>query len=227
MLFLCIFSFCYACHITLTASAFTDKGSYSYNSGKGPLHSQAVLLCGVSECFSVPCKDASFFPDSPHTLFSTKGVCLCCLTWSSMRGAGVHFTRLVWNPLRVSDTCTFWGNPALGHSGLSLSVYSPVNYLTIPSCNLKPYPAKLDVIKDKAICQFWQTQYTLILTNCFSSVMHIFYLFYILFYFPLPTFSLLRMHKMLLPTCKLWFYFACVCVSWMWICSWNCPAYYS
>ena len=47
---LCIFCLCHPRHINLTTSAFTDKGSYSYNSGKSPLHLQAVLLYGVFSC---------------------------------------------------------------------------------------------------------------------------------------------------------------------------------
>lgn len=43
---------CHLSHVNLTTSAFTDKGSY--NSGKAPLHSQAVLFYvmpyGASEC---------------------------------------------------------------------------------------------------------------------------------------------------------------------------------
>lgn len=77
---------------------------------------------------------------------SKKGACFCCLKWIWMWGAVVRFTPLVWNPLRASDTCTLQGTRDLGHSGLSLSVYSHVNYLTIPSCNPQPYSAELHSI---------------------------------------------------------------------------------
>lgn len=125
------------CHINLTASAFTDKGSY--NSGKAPLHSQAVLLYGASEC-SVLLKDMFLYLDCPPPFHA----CFCCLTWISMHWAGVNFTPLVWNSLgsrhvhsRESD---------FAHSDLSLFVYSPVKYLTIPPSNPQPYPAKLHSI---------------------------------------------------------------------------------
>ena len=117
---LCIFCLCHPRHINLTTSAFTDKGSYSYNSGKSPLHLQVVLLYGVFSCPLQWCILMPWF----STPFSMKCACFCYLTWISVWGAGVNLTPLVWNPLRVSDTCKLQGNRFRTQWSLPLCVFT-------------------------------------------------------------------------------------------------------
>lgn len=176
---LCKFCFCHACHINLTASAFTDKGSYSYNSGKGPLHSQAVLLYGASECS---------LSMHPYALilrpFPMKGASLCYLTWYSMSGIWCKYHTAC---LKSTQGIRHVHTPGKQRFRTQWSLP-----LCIFTCELSHNPIlQPKTVSCKAWCsknpgQSWQTQYTFILTTCFSSVMHIFFYYFARYhYFPL------------------------------------------
>lgn len=125
-----------------TASAFTDKGSYSYNSGKGPLHLQAVLLYGASECSPVLLKRCILVPwlSAP---FSMKGACFCCLDFSVMSWCTFYTTCL--KSTHCSRHVHTPGKERF-RSQWSLPLCLPVRYLTIPPCNPQLYPEKLHSI---------------------------------------------------------------------------------
>jgi len=120
-----IFCVCPACHINCTASAFTDKGSYSYNSGKAP--PSAALRSSVSSVFSCAPQRriiVAWFSNPVH--LSHEG-CMSLLTWSLMRGAGVELLHHIQGLGHMH---------APGKQGLRTQWSPPhVNYLTMSSCN--------------------------------------------------------------------------------------------
>lgn len=84
---------CLLCFINLTASTLTDKGSHSYNSGKGPLCSQ---LWAASECPPLLFKHSSLLPDCPS--LSMQSACSCCLTWIWCLQRCFFFVFFFYNP---------------------------------------------------------------------------------------------------------------------------------